>query len=76
MDFGELRDYADHCGQTLARAHAKAGDAAAISGYLGRTDAFDTAVSRFATVYADQTEADFQTLEAAARAGKIPVEDI
>jgi len=76
MDFAQLFDYAQHCGQALARAHAKAGDAAAISGYLGRSEAFDIAVSRFAAAYADQTEADFQTLEGAARAGKIPVEDI
>src|SRR5262249_29565976 len=76
MDFGQLRDYVQHCGQTLARAHAKVGDAATISGYLGRSDAFDTAVSRFAAAYADQTEVDFQTLEAAAKAGQIPVEDI
>jgi uncharacterized protein (DUF2252 family) len=76
MDFRHLFDYAHHCGQALARAHAKAGDAAAISGYLGRSDAFDTAISRFAAAYGDQTEADFRTLESAAKAGRIPVEDI
>jgi uncharacterized protein (DUF2252 family) len=76
MDFHHLFDYAHHCGQALARAHAKAGNAAAISGYLGRSDAFDTAISRFAAAYADQTEADFDTLESAAKAGRIPVEDI
>jgi uncharacterized protein (DUF2252 family) len=76
MDFHHLLDYAQHCGQALGRAHAKAGDAAAISGYLGRSDAFDTAISRFAAAYGDQTEADFGTLESAAKAGRIPVENI
>jgi uncharacterized protein (DUF2252 family) len=76
MDFHHLLDYAHYCGQALARAHAKAGDAAAISGYLGRSDAFDTAISRFAVAYGDQTEADFGTLELAAKAGRIPVDDI
>ena len=31
--------YAELCGVTLARAHARSGDAAAISGYLGKGDA-------------------------------------
>jgi uncharacterized protein (DUF2252 family) len=76
MDFHQLSDYVRHCGQALARAHAKAGDAATIRGYLGRSDAFDIAVSRFAAIYAEQTEADFRVLESAAKAGRIPVEDI
>ena len=75
MDFRHLLDYAHHCGRALARAHAKAGDAAAISGYLGKGGAFDGAIVRFAAAYADQTEADFAALERAAKAGVIPVED-
>lgn len=31
----QLKRYAQVCGWTLARAHAKSGDAASISGYLG-----------------------------------------
>jgi hypothetical protein len=76
MGFRQLVDYVRHCGRALARAHAKAGDAAAISGYLGRGDAFDDAAVRFAAAYADQTEADFATLGRAAKAGRIPVEDV
>jgi uncharacterized protein (DUF2252 family) len=76
MNGRHLIDYARHCGQALARAHAKAGDAAAISGYLGRGDSFAVALTRFAAAYADQTEADFTTLQAAAKAGRIPVEDL
>ena len=40
--------YAELCGGTLARAHARSGDAAGISGYLGKGDAFGKALGRFA----------------------------
>ena len=43
------------CGHTLARAHARSGDAIAISAYLGDSKSFDKAVSAFAESYADQT---------------------
>jgi uncharacterized protein (DUF2252 family) len=43
----------------LARAHARSGDVAAISGYLGSSDRFDRAVVTFAEAYADQTDADY-----------------
>jgi hypothetical protein len=55
---GDLVAYARLCGRVLARAHARSGDAAAISGYLGSGDRFDRAVAAFAEAYADQTEAD------------------
>jgi uncharacterized protein (DUF2252 family) len=76
MDLGHLIDYVRHCGRALARAHAKAGDAAAISGYLGRGDSFAVALTGFAAAYAAQTEEDFTTLKSAARMGRIPVEDV
>jgi uncharacterized protein (DUF2252 family) len=76
MDYPHLVDYASHCGAALARAHAKAGDAAAISGYVGKSEALDAALARFADSYADQTEADYDALKAAAEAGRIPVEDV
>jgi uncharacterized protein (DUF2252 family) len=61
----ELIDYARACGAVLARAHARSGDPVAITAYLGRGDAFERAMSRFATAYADQTESDHkQVLEA------------
>jgi hypothetical protein len=66
-----LRLYAEVCGLTLARAHAKSGDAAAISGYLGRSDAFDEAIGRFALAYADQNARDHAALVAAVRSGRI-----
>ncbi len=74
MDFDHFSDYVCHCGEALARAHAKAGNAAAICGYLGKRDSFDLAVVRFSRAYADQTERDYETLKKAANAGRIPVE--
>lgn len=71
-----LEIYAEACGWVLARAHAKASDlAATISGYLGSSsDAFDTAMGRFAVAYADQTERDHAALETAVRQGRISVD--
>ena len=65
--------YAEVCGRTLARAHARTGDAAAISGYLGSGTAFDQAIARFAGSYAGQVTADYEALAGAARAGRVPV---
>jgi hypothetical protein len=63
--------YADLCGWTLARAHAKSGDAAVLSGYLGKNDTFDDAIGAFALAYADQNERDHAALVAAVRSGKV-----
>jgi uncharacterized protein (DUF2252 family) len=75
MNAAHLADYAHHCGAALARAHAKTGDAAAISGYIGQGATLDAAVGRFAAAYADQTEKDYEQLKKAAKAGRIPVVD-
>jgi hypothetical protein len=58
LDPADLVPYARLCGWVLARAHARSGDGAAISGYLGSGDRFDRAVADFAEAYADQTEVD------------------
>ena len=68
-----LMDYCRLCGWALALAHAKSGDAAMIAGYLGRGDAFGTAVTEFAEAYADQNERDYESFARAARAGRIEV---
>jgi uncharacterized protein (DUF2252 family) len=70
---GMLSVYAKACGRVLARAHAKAGDQFAISGYLGTSDQFDEAMGKFAVAYADQAEKDYATLKAAVKSGKIKV---
>jgi Uncharacterized protein conserved in bacteria (DUF2252) len=63
--------YAELCGRTLAHTHAKSGDAALISGYLGKSDAFDQAIGEFALAYADQNAKDHAGLVAAVKAGRI-----
>jgi uncharacterized protein (DUF2252 family) len=74
MSASGLRAYAELCARALARGHAKSGDAALISGYLGRSDAFDRAVTAFASAYADQTERDHETMTQAVRAGRLVVQ--
>lgn len=66
--------YARLCGWTLARAHARSGDAAAIASYLGAGDGFDRAMSKFAETYADQNERDYATLKHAVDSGKLAAE--
>jgi len=69
---GELLPfYARLCGRTLARAHARGGDAAAIAGYLGDGDSFDEAIARWAIGYADQTDRDYQRFLGAIAAGEL-----
>jgi uncharacterized protein (DUF2252 family) len=73
---GESRfvEYCEICGWALARAHARSGDSAQVSGYLGSNDTFDRAIAEFAETYADQTERDHAALVSATRAGRVPVE--
>jgi uncharacterized protein (DUF2252 family) len=68
-----LPDYCGLCGWALAMAHAKSGDAAMLSGYLGKNEELDDALVKFANAYADQTERDYDQLVAAARQGRIQV---
>src|SRR5262249_23925258 len=44
MTAADLAAYCALCGAALGRGHARSGDAAALSGYLGQGDAFDQAV--------------------------------
>lgn len=66
-----LLSYALACGWVLARAHAVAGNAAGISGYLGSNDQFDEALGDFSVSYADQAERDHAALKTAVRQGKV-----
>ena len=67
----QLKRYAGLCGLVLARAHAKSGDAATISGYLGKGETFDEALGDFALAYADQTEQDHAALVEAVNSGRL-----
>jgi uncharacterized protein (DUF2252 family) len=71
MPKGDWFEYVEICGWTLARAHARTGDAAMISGYLGKNDRFDLALAKFAMSYADQAERDHAILSKAIRAGRL-----
>jgi uncharacterized protein (DUF2252 family) len=73
MDPQAMARYGEWCGWALARAHAKSGDAAMIAGYLGNSDAFDTALVRFAEDYADQNERDHRALLEAIRDDRLDV---
>jgi hypothetical protein len=63
--------YANTCGWTLARAHARSGDRIAVAAYLGGGDTFDRAVAEFAASYADLNERDHQALEQAVTDGTV-----
>ncbi len=67
----QLAGWSWMCGWALARAHARAGDAAEIAGYLGASDTFDRAVAMFSESYANQAERDYQALLAAIKSGRI-----
>lgn len=71
LSAAQLKRYATFCGWTLARAHAKSGDAATIGGYLGKSDTFDEALGEFSLAYADQTEKDHAALVKAVRSERL-----
>jgi uncharacterized protein (DUF2252 family) len=66
-----LNWYAEICGWTLARAHARSGDAIALATYLGPKSRFDKSIADFAERYADQNELDYQAFVDAIRSGRI-----
>ena len=68
-----LVSYAKLCGALLARAHAKAGNADFLSGYMGNSDTFEIAISEFAMKYGDQTEKDYNEFMKAIKSGKLQV---
>jgi uncharacterized protein (DUF2252 family) len=74
LDERGLTTYLAVCSACLARAHARTGDAAAISGYLGSGEVFDSAISDFSVAYADQTARDHQALVDAVNKGEIVAE--
>ena len=71
--FGEVEMdiYATWCGRALALSHARSGQAAVLSGYMGKSDVFDEAIVAFSMAYADQNEKDHAALERAVRKGQV-----
>lgn len=74
MDTQALTDYTGIVGKLLAKGHARTSGASMIAGYAGSSDKLDVAIARFAGLYADQTEADHQTLVTAVARGILPAE--
>ncbi len=74
IDAAALADYAAVTGHLLAKGHARTSGASMIVGYAGSSDRLDTALARFARLYADQTEADHAALVQAAKQGVLPIE--
>lgn len=67
----EMLIYAGWCGRALALAHARSGSPVVLSGYMGKSDAFDEAIASFSFDYADQNEKDHAALMRAIKAGKV-----
>jgi hypothetical protein len=61
MDPAVMTEYARICGWTLAKAHARSGDA--IARLLPRSARSGNAIARFAEAYADQNERDYDALK-------------
>lgn len=70
-DTGIMQQYGRMCAHALARAHARSGDAAMISGYMGTGTSFDDAIGEFAVEYAAQNRSDYRMFIKAIREGKI-----
>ncbi len=70
----EMNLYATWCGRALALSHARSGQAAVLTGYMGKSDAFDQALASFAVAYADQNEKDHDALARAVKRGKVKAE--
>jgi uncharacterized protein (DUF2252 family) len=67
-----LSGYAQLCGRTLARAHARSGDPAGMAGYMGKSAVFDEAIASFAVAYAHQTTIDYAALVKAKKPANTP----
>jgi uncharacterized protein (DUF2252 family) len=69
-----LKAYAELCAHTLARAHARSGDRVAMAAYLGTSDTFERALTKFAESYADQNQLDYEAFAAACKSGRLHAE--
>jgi uncharacterized protein (DUF2252 family) len=67
----EMTGFANWCGRALALSHARSGDAAVLSGYMGTSDTFDRAIADFSIAYADQNEKDHTSFIKAIKSGRI-----
>jgi uncharacterized protein (DUF2252 family) len=57
-----LSEYAEMCGELLARGHSRSGDPCVLAGYIGTGKRMAEALMQFADAYARQTEVDWEEL--------------
>jgi hypothetical protein len=74
LDSVGLTEYAELCGEVLARAHSQTTEPAVLAGYLGSGSVFDRAMVKFALAYAKQNEADHGALVRAIKNGRVPAD--
>lgn len=72
----EFKAFPRLAGEILARAHARSGNSAVLRGYMGKTDAFDEAISEYAVAYAKQAEQDYMTFLKACESGQLKAQTI
>ncbi len=66
-----LAYYGGLCARVWHAAHARSGDAIAITSYLGTSDTFDGAVADLAETYADLNERDHKAYVEAIASGRL-----
>jgi len=71
MNQANLKLYAGLCGRVLARAHARSGDPAVLTGYMGKSTAFEDALAEFGAAYSVQNQRDHAALLNAIRSGRL-----
>jgi uncharacterized protein (DUF2252 family) len=70
----QLLFYADLCGRTMARGHARSGDPVAMAGYMGKSDTLDKAIAEFAVRYANVNQQDYDEFQQAVADGVLLAE--
>lgn len=76
VDGSQLKRLAIFRGWTLARAHARSGDAMAIAGYLDAGKRFEKSITEFSARYADQNDADYAAYISEIRSGRLEIHDV
>lgn len=73
MDDDYFYEYAESCGLALAHAHAKAGNADVLMGYLGEGSTIVEVLQQYATQYAERNLKDYQQFMDAVADAKIEI---
>ena len=73
LNVAKFHEHTALCSWALALAHARSGHPGIISGYLGKSEAFDDAIRSFSQACAQPNEKDFETFRRAIEEGKLPL---